>query len=326
MNSPVRTIGVLASGGDSSGMNPCLRGVVRAAVTAGIKVKGIYRGYQGLIEGDVSELSSRDVSGIIQRGGIILYSARCDEFMRPEGRRKAVETMRKEGMDALVVIGGDGSLTGLSLLIKEHGIRGIGLPGTMDNDLYGTDWTIGFDTAVNTAMEAIDKLRDTATSHDRLFIVEVMGRRSGYVALFSGLSSGAEAILIPETRTDLDKICRDLEEGKRKGKRSSILVVAEGDEEGGAFEIAEKIKGKTGWDTRVTVLGHIQRGGSPTAFERVNAGRMGVASIQALIDGKNSVMVGIINDEIALTPLDEAVGRKKKPCTCYLETAAILGK
>lgn len=325
MEKRIRTVGVLASGGDAPGMNACLRGVVRAAASEGVRVLGVFRGYQGLIEGDIREITSRDVSGILQRGGTVLYTARCEAFRTAEGRAKAAETMRREGIDALVVIGGDGSLSGLELLIREQGVRGVGLPGTIDNDLYGTDWTIGFDTAVNTAVEAIDRLRDTATSHDRLFIVEVMGRHAGHVALYAGVAAGAEAILLPETATDLDEVCRRLEEGKRRGKRSSIIVVAEGDEEGGAFEIAEKIRGKTGWEIRVSVLGHIQRGGTPTAFDRVNAGWMGAAAVRALLEGANAVMVGIVAGHVRLTPLAEAVGRKKGLPADLLRAAGIFG-
>jgi len=322
----VKTIGVIASGGDSSGMNAALRAVVRMAVNNNFKVKGIYGGYQGLIEDNIKEFSSRDVSGIIHEGGVIIFSGRSDDFKSYDGRCKAVENMKKHSIDALVVIGGDGSFKGLSILINEHKIIGIGIPGTIDNDLYGTDWTIGFDTAVNVAVEAIDRLRDTATSHDRLFIVEVMGRSAGYIALYSGLASGSEAILIPETPTDLDRVCKILQEGKLKGKRSSIIVVAEGDESGGAFSIADKIKNKTGWDTRVSVLGHIQRGGRPTAFDRIIASRMGVAAVKSIMEGKNNVMVGIINDQIVYTPLQDAIEKKKNPNPSYLETAEILSQ
>lgn len=319
-----QTIAVMTSGGDSSGMNPAIRGVVRGALSRNMKVLGIFRGYEGLIDGDIRELSSRDVGGIIDRGGTILQTARSKRFREKKYQLQAVQQLKDREIGGLVVIGGNGSLTGLKALTENSGIAGIGLPGTIDNDLYGTDFTIGFDTAINAAMEVIDRLRDTATSHERLFLVEVMGRHSGYIAACVALAGGAEDVLIPETTTNLDGLCAELIAGKNRGKKSSIVVVAEGDEEGGAIEIGKKIRGRTGWDVRVSVIGHMQRGGSPTALERINAGRMGVAAAQALADDRRDVMVGIIHDEITYTPLEKAVSEKKVVRADYLEAVQIL--
>ena len=320
----IKTIAIMTSGGDSSGMNPAVRGVVRGALYNNLKVYGIYRGYEGLIDGDIKELTSRDVGGIINRGGTVLYSARSKKFRTEEGQKQAYENIKKYKIDALVVVGGDGSLTGLNLFVEKTGIMGMGLPGTIDNDLFGTDYTIGFDTAVNVAMDAIDKIRDTATSHERLFLVEVMGRHAGYIATYCALAGGAEEVLIPETATHIDALCQKLEEGKKQGKKSSIVVVAEGDEAGGAVEISKKIAGKTDWDVRVSLLGHMQRGGSPTAFERINASRLGVGAIEGLIAGEKNVMVGIVNDKIVYTPLKEAISKKKPINKHYLKTSDIL--
>ena len=320
----IKRIGVLTSGGDSSGMNAAIRGVVRGAIYNGLKVFGIYQGFEGLIKGDVRELSSRDVGGIINHGGTILFTARSKLFLTKEGRKKAFENYRKHNLDALIVIGGNGSLRGLREFMDETGIIGIGLPGTIDNDLFGTDYTIGFDTAINVAVEAIDKIRDTATSHERLFLVEVMGRKAGFIAIFSALAGGAEDILIPETTTDIKKLCDKLEQGKLKGKKSSIVVVAEGETVGNVVTIAKEIKKNTDWDVRVSILGHMQRGGIPTAMERINASRLGVAAVEALLDGKKGIMVGIVNDIISFTSLTDAVTKVKPLNSHYLKVAEIL--
>lgn len=308
----IKKIGLLTSGGDSAGMNPCIRSVVRTALYEGLEVVGIKRGYDGLIKGDFVPMDAASVSGIINRGGTILYSARSDEFREKEGRKQAYENVQTRKIDALVVIGGDGSYTGAKELQDEYGVPVIGLPGTIDNDIAGTDYTIGYDTAANVAMEAIDKIRDTATSHGRLFLVEVMGRHAGYIALEVGIASGAEAILIPEEKTDIDAIVNTLKTGLARGKRSSIVVVAEGDDAGGAFEIAEKIEGKTGYPMRVTVLGHLQRGGSPTLKERTMASRFGYFAVKGLLEGRSGIAVGSLNGRISYTPLEEAVKDKPK--------------
>ncbi len=303
----IHKIGVLTSGGDSAGMNPCIRSVVRTALYEGLKVIGIRRGYDGLIKGDYIPMDAASVSGIINRGGTILYSARSEGFMTKEGRNRAFENLRTQQVDALVVIGGDGSYTGAKVFYEEFGLPVMGIPGTIDNDIAGTDYTIGYDTAANVAMEAIDKIRDTATSHGRLFLVEVMGRHAGYIALEVGIASGAEAILIPEEKTDIDGIVAGLKAGLERGKRSSIIVVAEGDDAGGAFDIAEKMEGKTGYPIRVTVLGHLQRGGNPTLKERTMASRFGFYAVHGLLEGQNAVAVGTWNGTITFTPLEEAV-------------------
>ncbi|MBU1077614.1 MAG: 6-phosphofructokinase [Spirochaetes bacterium] len=307
-----KNIGVLTSGGDGPGMNAAIRASVRTAIYYGYKVFGIYQGYTGLIHDKITELTSRDVGGIINRGGTILQTSRCKEFREYNGRKCAFENMKKYDMNALIVIGGDGSFRGLHDLINEFKIQGIGLPGTIDNDLFGTDFTIGFDTAVNTALDAIDRIRDTATSHARLFIIEVMGRHSGYLAEYSGIGGGAEDILIPETITDIKKICDKLEKGHRNGKRSSILVVAEGDEAGNAFEIKKKIEKVVNWEIRVSILGHIQRGGSPMAIDRLIATRMGYEAVLAIKRGETDKMVGMDKDTAILTPLKKTWTIKKK--------------
>ena len=320
----IKRIGVLTSGGDASGMNATIRGVVRSAIHYKLEVFGIYNGYEGLINGNINKLSSRDVGGIINHGGTILFSARSKKFRTKKGRELAFKNFRKHSLDALIVIGGDGSMSGLLNLCEENGIIGIGLPGTIDNDLFGTDYTIGFDTAINTAMESIDRLRDTATSHERLFLVEVMGRHAGYIATYSALAGGAEDVLIPETTTDIHVLCDMLEEGKKKGKKSSIVIVAEGETTGNVLSIAEEIKKHTDWDVRISILGHIQRGGIPTAMERINAGRLGVAAVDALVNGENKIMVGIVNDKIKYTSIQDAISKKKPINQHYLKVAKIL--
>lgn len=278
----IKCIGILTSGGDAPGMNAAIRAVTRSAIYNGLTVKGIYRGYKGLITGEIQEFKTQNVSNIIQQGGTILKTARCQEFKTPEGRKIAYETMQREGIDALVVIGGDGSLTGARLLAQEFDVPCIGLPGTIDNDLYGTDTTIGYDTALNTILDAVDKIRDTATSHERLFFVEVMGRDAGFLALNGAIAAGAEAAIIPEFNTEVDQLEEFIKNGFRKSKSSSIVLVAESEITGGAMHYAERVKNEyPQYDVRVTILGHLQRGGKPTAHDRIIASRMGVASIQA---------------------------------------------
>ena len=320
----LKRIGVLTSGGDSSGMNAAIRGVVRGAIYHKLKVFGIYQGFEGLIKGEIKELSSRDVGGIINHGGTILYTARSNKFLKKKGREAAYKNYLKHNLDALIVIGGNGSLSGLLEFSRETGIVGVGLPGTIDNDLFGTDYTIGFDTAINVAVEAIDRIRDTATSHERLFLIEVMGRHAGYIATYSALAGGAEDVLIPETTTNIKNLCDKLESGKRKGKKSSIVIVAEGETAGNVVSIAKEIKKNTDWDVRLSILGHIQRGGTPTAMERINASRLGVASVEALLNGKKGVMLGIINDKISFTPLADAISKKKPINPHYFKVSDIL--
>jgi 6-phosphofructokinase 1 len=308
MSSKINKIGVFTSGGDAPGMNACIRAVVRTALHYGIEVTGIIRGYEGIINGDFIQMNRSSVSGIIHRGGTILKSARSERFFKKEFRMQAYNNLKEEGIDALVVIGGDGSFKGALQFSSEFpDINIVGTPGTIDNDLYGTDYTIGFDTAINTAVEAIDKIRDTADSHDRLFFVEVMGRDAGLIALYSGIASGAEDILIPETTTDLSSLVKKLKEGKQKGKQSSIVVVAEGDDAGGAFEIMNQIKPLLPeYDIRVSVLGHVQRGGNPTALDRLQSSEMGVAAVEALLSGKRNIMIGILNRKIVEVPFEKA--------------------
>ena len=305
-------IGVLTSGGDAPGMNAAIRAVTRAAISKGIRVKGIFRGYKGLVTNEISELYSDSVSNIIQRGGTILKTARCAEFMTPEGRQVAYDNMVKEGIEALVVIGGDGSLTGARIFAQEFNVPCIGLPGTIDNDLFGTDTTIGYDTALNTIVEAIDKIRDTATSHERLFFIEVMGRDAGFLALNGAIASGAEAAIIPEISLEKDQLAEMIETGFRKSKNSSIVLVAESDVTGGAMGVAERVKNEyPQFDVRVSILGHLQRGGSPSAQDRILATRMGVAAVDALLDGQRNVMIGIQNDEIVNVPFSKAIKNDK---------------
>ena len=308
----IKCIGILTSGGDAPGMNAAIRAVTRSAIYNGLQVKGIYRGYKGLITGEIKEFKTENVSNIIQLGGTILKTARCQEFRTPEGRQIAYETMKREGIDALVVIGGDGSLTGARLLAQEFDVPCIGLPGTIDNDLYGTDTTIGYDTALNTILDAVDKIRDTATSHERLFFVEVMGRDAGFLALNGAIAAGAEAAIIPEFNTEVDQLEEFINNGFRKSKSSSIVLVAESEITGGAMHYAERVKNEyPQYDVRVTILGHLQRGGRPTAHDRIIASRMEVASIQALMEGQRNVMIGIENDQIVYVPFAKAIKNDK---------------
>lgn len=303
----MKRIAVLTSGGDAPGMNACLRAVVRTALYHNLEVIGFRHGYEGLIHDEHVYLNPKSVANIIQRGGTILKTARSKRFMTEEGLQKAAETLKKNSIDALVAIGGDGTFRGAIDLTKISAVPIIGCPGTIDNDLLGTDFTIGYDTAINTVVDAVDKIRDTAESHDRVFIVEVMGRDAGLIALRSGIGSGAEAILIPESKNDMNYLMKRLEKS-RKDKSSKIIIVAEGDESGGAYKVAEKIKQQfPHFDMRVSILGHIQRGGAPTCMERVNASRMGYAAIEGLLKGKKNVMVGIINKEIVFTDFKKVV-------------------
>ena len=308
----INCIGILTSGGDSPGMNAAIRAVTRTAISKGFKVKGIYRGYDGLINGEIKEFTSESVSNIVARGGTILKSARSKEFMTPEGREKAYATMQQEGIDALVVIGGNGSLTGAHNFAREHNVPCIGLPGTIDNDLYGTDLTIGYDTTLNTIVECVDKIRDTANSHERIFFVEVMGRDAGFLAQNSAIASGAEAAIIPEDSTDADQLEHFIGRGIRKSKNSSIVIVSESPKCGAMF-YAERVKKEyPQYDVRVSILGHLQRGGSPTARDRILATRLGAGAIDALLDGQRNVMIGIRNDEVIYVPFADAI-RSDKP-------------
>ena len=307
----IKSIGVLTSGGDAPGMNAAIRAVTRAAIFEGWKVFGIYRGWEGLIMGDIKEFTSSSVSNTIQRGGTILKTARSEEFRTKEGRAKAAANIKKFGIDALVVIGGNGSLEGAQILAREYDIPVIGLPGTIDNDLYGTDSTIGYDTALNTIMECVDKIRDTASSHDRIFFVEVMGRDAGFLTQNSAIAAGAEAAIIPEDQTDIDQLASFIGRGIRKSKNSSIVLVSEKD--GGAMHYAERVRQEyPEYQVKVSILGHLQRGGSPTAYDRILASRLGVASIEALKEGQRNIMVGIKNDQIVYVPISRAV-RYTKP-------------
>jgi 6-phosphofructokinase 1 len=308
----MKKIAIFTSGGDAPGMNACIRAAVRGAVYYGIEVYGITRGYDGMIKGELSKMESYSVSNIIQKGGTILKSARSMEFKTKEGRQKAYDNLTELGIEGIVAIGGDGTFTGAKIFYEEFGIPTVGAPGTIDNDLYGTDYTIGFDTAVNTALDAIDKIRDTAASHDRVFFIEVMGRDSGYIAIRSGIGGGAELVMVPETRTTIDDVITTLKEGWERDKSSSIVVVAEGDEAGNAMEVAEKVKQEVKHkDIRVSILGHIQRGGSPSAHDRILASRLGLAALEGLMNGKKNVMAGIVNDQVVYTSFEDCITKNK---------------
>ena len=323
--SQITRIGVLTSGGDSPGMNAAVRAIVRTAIFENLEVFGIYRGYEGMIDGQIEQLQSNSVSNIIQRGGTILKTARSKRFMTAEGRLSAYQNLCEYKIDSLVVIGGNGTFTGAAEFDKEYDFPIIGLPGTIDNDLYGTDSTIGYDTAINTVVEAADKIRDTATSHDRLFFIEVMGRDVGFIALRSGIACGAEFILVPETTTYIDNLARLLKHDWRRNKTSGIVIVAEGDDAGGAYEIAKKMKEKLPeLDTRVTILGHIQRGGAPSAYDRVLASTLGYAGVKALLEGHRGVMVGIMDKQVVLTPFEKAIKHTKDINHQLLEMSRIL--
>ena len=324
MDKKVTRIGVLTSGGDSPGMNAAIRAVVRTGIYYGLEVYGIMRGYAGMIDNDIFKMESRSVANIIQRGGTILKTGRCKEFFEPEQRVKAHENLKKHGINGLIIIGGDGSFRGAQIFSNEFDIPCIGLPGTIDKDIAGTDFTIGFDTAVNTAVEAIDKIRDTMEAHDRLFVIEVMGRDAGYIALHSGIATGAENILIPEKQTDIEGILSALMEKERRQKLVNLIVVAEG-KFGGADEVAKVIIERMPQiEVRVCILGHIQRGGSPSCFDRLIASRMGYAAVECLMEGRNNVFVGIVNNRMHYIPLNEAVKKKQRISEEWMKIVKIL--
>jgi 6-phosphofructokinase 1 len=325
MEKKVTKIGVMTSGGDSPGMNAAIRAVVRTGIYNGLEVYGIMRGYSGLIENDIHQMDSRSVANIIQRGGTILKTARSKAFITPEGRKIAYDHLKQHGIDGLVIIGGDGSFKGAQTFSNEYDIPCIGLPGTIDKDIAGTDVTIGFDTAVNTAVEAIDKIRDTMDAHDRLFIVEVMGRDAGYIALHSGIATGAENILIPENKTDIEELISSLTEKEKRKKLVNLVVVAEGGEYGDANKLANIIKERIpSADIRVCILGHIQRGGSPSCEDRLIASHMGYYAVESLLIGRHNVMIGVVNNKIHYTPLDKAVKEKQKIGQEWMKIVKIL--
>jgi len=307
----IKRIGVFTSGGDAPGMNACIRAVVRTAIYNKIEVSGIIQGYQGMIDNHFVDMDSRSVCNIIQLGGTILKTARCSEFRTVEGRKKAYDNLKAAGIDALVGIGGDGTFTGIEIFSREYDIPVVGIPGTIDNDLYGSDFTLGFDTACNTVIEAIDKIRDTAASHDRLFFVEVMGRDSGCIALNTGIAGGAEAILMPEKDTAIDDLIESLESAVAGKKSSTIVIIAEGEQNGGAYNIAQRVKAKFNYyDTKVTILGHLQRGGSPSSFDRVLASRLGFSAVNLLLSGESRKVVGLKGNEIHHVPIEESINNK----------------
>ena len=321
----VKKIAVFTSGGDAPGMNACIRSVVRGALYHGLEVYGIMRGYKGMIEGTFVPMDSRSVSNIIQRGGTILKSARSEEFRTKTGRKKAYQNLKNEGIEGLVAIGGNGTFTGAEMFLKEYSIPTIGCPGTIDNDLYGTDYTIGFDTAVNTALDAVDKIRDTADSHDRVFFIEVMGRDSGYIAIQTGIGGGAEMVMVPENPDSIESVIEALSSGQGKVKNSSIVIVAEGEGNGDAHYVSLKVKERlSNMDIRVTTLGHIQRGGAPTAADRILGSRLGLAAVEGLLEGQQNQMVGIINDKVVFTPFHHAINKRKPLNTDLIKMVNIL--
>ncbi len=324
MDSNIKSVGILTSGGDAPGMNAAIRAVTRAGISNNMRVYAIYRGFRGLISEEIKEFKTNSVSNIIQQGGTILKTARSDEFLTIEGRKVAFDNMQKFGIDSLVVIGGDGSLTGAAVFANEHNIPVVGLPATIDNDLNGTDTTIGYDTALNTIMQSMDKIRDTATSHERLFFVEVMGRNCGFLALNSAIASGAEAAIIPEISIEKDQLGELIEQGFRKSKSSSMVLVTESEVTGGALKMAERVKKEyPQYDVRVTILGHLQRGGSPTAQDRILASRMGIAAIQALLENQRNVMIGIHENEIDYIPFKRAIKKQREISEEMLEVLRI---
>jgi 6-phosphofructokinase 1 len=321
----IKKLAVLTTGGDCPGLNAAIRAVVRTSIYHGLEVTGVLHGYDGLIAGDFIAMDNASVSNILQRGGTILKTARSDRFKTEEGMKSAADHLKKNSVDALIVIGGDGSFRGAEKFSSLHGVTVMGIPKTIDNDIFGTDYSIGFDTAVNTVIQAVDKIRDTAASHDRLFFVEVMGRDSGMIALISGIAVGAEAILIPETETRVDQLVKVLERGWQRKKTSMIVIVAEGDEAGGAYKIAEEVKKKFNqFDTRVSILGHMQRGGSPTVADRVLASRLGVAAIEGLLEGRKNEMAGVLDNKVVFTPLKEVIAHKKEMDKSLVNIAQIL--
>lgn len=325
MAKKVSKIGVLTSGGDAPGMNAAIRAVVRTGIYHNLEVFGILRGYSGMVDNDIIPMQSRSVANIIQRGGTILKTARCKEFFEKEGRKTAYQHLKKLGINGLVIIGGDGSFRGADIFSREYDIPCIGIPGTIDKDIAGTDFTIGFDTAVNTAVESIDKIRDTADAHDRIFIIEVMGRDAGYIALHSGIATGAENILIPERKTDIEDLVNSLLEKEKRKKLVNLVVVAEGDNFGGADEVAKVITARLPQaEARVCILGHIQRGGAPTCLDRVLASRMGYHAVESLLEERHNVMVGIVNNKMSYTPLEKAVKAKQKISEEWIKIVKIL--
>ena len=324
-SSGIKRIGVLTSGGDAPGMNAAIRAVVRACAFHSVEVEGIFQGYAGLIAGDFKRLNERSVARILGRGGTILKSSRCKEFLTVEGRAAAIEQMKKHHIDALITIGGNGTFTGAHILSQESGIPVMGIPGSIDNDLYGTDHCIGFDTATNTVVDAVDKIRDTATSHNRIFFVEVMGRNSGFIALKAGIAAGAIAIVLPEDEMTSEELMQILRASEESGKSSSIVIVAEGAKGGTAYELANKVAAENpDYDTRVSVLGHLQRGGAPSCYDRVISSRMGVAAVEGLLQGRKDVMIGLVNDRETYTSLEEAITRANLPNRDELRIARIL--
>ena len=327
MGTKINKIGVLTTGGDCPGLNAAIRAVVRTSIHHELEIAGILHGYNGLIAGDFIEMKNESVSNILQRGGTILKTSRSEKFKTEEGMKEAAAQLKKNRIDALVVIGGDGSFRGAEKFSSQFDIPVMGIPKTIDNDIFGTDNSIGFDTAVNTVVQAVDKIRDTAASHDRLFFIEVMGRESGMIALISGIAVGAEAVLIPESETRVEQLVKIIERGWQRKKTSMIVVVAEGDEAGGAYQIAEEVKNRfSNFDTRVSVLGHIQRGGSPTCADRLLASRLGVAAVEGLVAGKKNMMAGVVNGEILFTSLKEVTNNKKKIDNSLIEIAQILSQ
>jgi len=320
----VKRIGVLTSGGDAPGMNACIRAIVRCGVRHKLEVIGIRRGYAGLLEGELVKLGPRSVANIIHRGGTFLETARCEEMKTAEGMKKAAQVLHQEGIEGLIAIGGDGTFRGATALAEAEEIKVIGIPGTIDNDVYGTDYAIGFDTAINTALDAIDKIRDTAGSLQRPFFIEVMGRNRGFIALDVGIAGGAEDILIPEIETKIEELCLDISRNFKRGKKSSIVIVAEGDDAGGVFRVAQQVWERLRLDYRICVLGHIQRGGSPTARDRILASKLGAAAVDALVNGKSDYMVGELKGEIVLTPLNETWEKRKELDNNLLQLVKIL--
>lgn len=325
MKKDIKRVAVFTSGGDAPGMNAAVRAVVRTASYYDLHVYGIYRGYEGMIDGDIKRLETRDVGNIIHRGGTVLKTARSSRFLTPEGRKQAYESLLAFDIDACIAIGGNGTYTGAMVFNEEFDIPFVGIPGTIDNDIYGTDFTIGFDTAVNTAIEAIDRIRDTADSHNRLFFVEVMGRHSGYIALYSGIGSGAGSILLPETENSVEELIRLLKMGARRNKLFSVIIVAEGNQNGGASAIAEEVQKEfVDHETKVTIIGHLQRGGAPTCADRVLASRLGYGAVTGLLKGQRNVAIGVVNDHIQYTPFNEAIHKTKKLNEDLLSMAEIL--
>lgn len=325
MSKDIKRVAVFTSGGDAPGMNAALRAVVRSGSYHGLHIFGIKRGFEGMIDGDLARLERSDVSNIIHRGGTFLKTARSERFLSPEGRRQAYQTLLAHDIDACIAIGGNGTFTGAHIMFEEHGVPIIGIPGTIDNDLFGTDYTIGFDTAVNTAIEAVDKIRDTADSHNRVFFIEVMGRHAGFIALNTGIGSGAAYVIIPESSRSIDNLVEELQMNARRKKLFSLVIVAEGSNLGGATQIAQQVQEQIDfYDIKVTIIGHLQRGGSPTAQDRVLASRLGDAAVHGLLEGRKDVMAGIINDKIAYTPFDDAINKTKIPNEDLQRLAEIL--